>query len=103
MTLLSTVIANNKEQINLYLKNKNIKKDSRLKSWSEPPSYSDFQKIVIEFLDLSNKSLGFTNFESFTEEEQSILKNKVLTLIALSLNFSDLMNYDFEKWLEDAS
>ena len=103
MTSLSTVITENKEQINLYLKNKGIKKNSTTTSWPEPPSYSDFQKIVIELLDLSNKSLAFTNFENFTEEEQSILKNKVLTLLALSLNFSDLMNYDFEKWLKDAS
>ena len=102
MSTLKTVIDLNKKKID----NKvcNIKKSE---NWITPydtkPTYFDIQEQVISLLDLTIKTNNFVNLEELTQDEAKLLKENILTLLSLSLNFTDLMNYDFEEWLDNAN
>ena len=97
---IRTVIDNYKQGIHEKLKN--IKHSTEWEAkWEQPPTYFDFQNATIHLLDLSIKTNNFTELEKLDTEDAALLKEKVLTLLALSLNFSDLINYDFEEWLGD--
>lgn len=97
---LKTVIQDKKDLINSKLENVKLT-NNWTSAWTETPTYFDFQQQIISLLDLSVKSNNFTKLDELTAEDTLVLKEKVLTLLSLCLNFSDLMNYDFEDWLED--
>ena len=88
---LKTVIENTKAEINCKLQNEKLT-NSWTAPWEEIPTYFDFQNQVIALLDLCIKSNNFTELDKLTDDEVSLTKEKVLTLLSLSLNFSDLMN-----------
>ena len=95
---IKAVIEDTKDQLNSKLENAKLT-NSWVADWNQFPTYFDFQQQLIPLLDLSLKSNNFTQLDQLTLEESMLVKEKTLTLLSLCLNFSYLMNYDFEEWL----
>lgn len=97
---LKTLIQDKKDLINSKLENVKMTQNWSA-TWNEIPTYFDFQQQIIPLLDLSVKSNNFTKLDQLTDDESKLVHEKTLTLLSLCLNYYDLMNYDFEDWLED--
>lgn len=98
---IKTVIKDNKEKINKKLYSAKKQNKNWDPQWTIFPTYFCFQEQVLSLLDSTIDSNHFQNLDDLSEEQKKLVKTKVLTLLSLSLNFADLMDYNFEEWLED--
>ena len=98
---LKTVIDDNRTKINNKLFHTGGKSSNSWNpDWEKIPDYSAFQKQTLRLLDVSVKSNSFTDLNELDEKERLNLEETILTLLSLSLNFSDVMDYNYDEWLD---
>ena len=101
MSDLKTVIDSMRTKINNKLFHTGTKaSNSWNPDWEKLPDYSSFQKQTLLLLDASIKSNSFINLDELDEKEKLNLQETILTLLSLSLNFSDVMDYNYDEWLD---
>lgn len=69
--------------------------------WKTLPTYSCFQKQTVKLLELSIDSNNFLDLTALTDDQTSELKDTILTIMALGINFADILDYDIDSWLEN--